>query len=360
MLSGMSIIALLALATFSQVAPVLATYPAECTEENIQVRREWSSLALEDRKAYIDAVQCLMDKPSQLDPTVYPGAKSRHADFIATHINYTFTIHLDAIFLPWHRGYVRLYEKALQEECGFNGTQPYWDWPAYTDKPLRESTLFDGSPYSLGSDGVFTNETLYTGPNQTYPSGTGGGCVFAGPFMNYTTPYRDFPQSLITDNVNGSLPSDSFDYSPGCFKRNLNDYALRVNNNYSSIAELLNQTTMGDFQNTLSSPEGASWFGPHGGGHFAMGGVGSDLFTSPTDPAFFLHHAQVDHVWWQWQSADLEARAFALNGTMTLSNVPPSRDLTLGDYLTWGPLSDDKQVKDLMLPYEGPFCYRYE
>lgn len=309
-----------------------------------------STLTLPERKAYTDAVQCLIDKPSQLDPTLYPGAKNRYSDFIATHINYTFIMHLDAIFLPWHRNFVRLYEAALQDECGYNGSQPYWNWPAYTDKPLRNSTLFDGSPYSLGSDGVYTNST----------DGTGGGCVFSGPFKNHIAPFRDFPQSLITNNVNGSIPSDSFQYKPSCFSRDLNDIALRANNNYSSIRDLLSQTNMGDFQNTLSSPEGSTWFGAHGGGHVAMGGVGADLFTSPTDPAFFLHHAQVDNMWWQWQSQDLATRAFAINGTKTLANVPPSAELKLTDYLTFGHLSADIQVFDLMLPFAGPFCYRYE
>lgn len=91
-----------------------------------------------------------------------------------------------------------------------------------------------------------------------------------------------------------------------------------------------------------------------------MGGVGADLFTSPTDPAFFLHHAQVDNMWWQWQSQDLATRAFAINGTKTLANVPPSAELKLTDYLTFGHLSADIQVFDLMLPFAGPFCYRYE
>lgn len=303
-------------------------------------------------------MQCLLDSPSKLNTIQYPAVISRYDDFIAVHVNYTFSIHLDAIFLPWHRGYVRLFEQALQEECGYNSTLPYWDWPLYTNAPLRNSTLFDGSPYSIGSDGVFTNATL------DIPQGTGGGCVYEGPFSNRTTTFVTFPGELITDNIknngSGELPVNAFDYNASCFQRNLNDWALRTNNNAYNVSVLLNQTTIKDFQNTLSSPEGSTWFGAHGGGHVAMGGVGADLFTSPTDPAFFLHHAQVDHVWWQWQQQDLKARAYALYGTKTLENVPPSNNLTLEDYLTWGPLTEDKQVVNLMLPHEGIFCYRYD
>ena len=50
---------------------------------------------------------------------------TRFDDFAATHINLTLSIHLDGLFLPWHRNFVWLYEKALREECGFTGSQPY-------------------------------------------------------------------------------------------------------------------------------------------------------------------------------------------------------------------------------------------
>ena len=40
-------------------------------------------MAKSERKAYTDAVLCLQSKPSQMDPTVYPGTKSRYDDFVA-------------------------------------------------------------------------------------------------------------------------------------------------------------------------------------------------------------------------------------------------------------------------------------
>ena len=49
-----------------------------------------------ERKAYTDAVLCLMKKPSRLakiDPTIAPGAKSLYDDYVAVHMNNTLTIH---------------------------------------------------------------------------------------------------------------------------------------------------------------------------------------------------------------------------------------------------------------------------
>lgn len=77
-----------------------------------------------DKKAYIAAVKCLQSAPALTPSSVVPGAKTRFDDFVATHINQTLTIHYTGNFLSWHRYYTWVYERALQEECGYQGTQP--------------------------------------------------------------------------------------------------------------------------------------------------------------------------------------------------------------------------------------------
>lgn len=42
----------------------------------------------------------------------------------STHINYTLNVHLSGLFLPWHRHFLWLWEKALREECGYPGHLP--------------------------------------------------------------------------------------------------------------------------------------------------------------------------------------------------------------------------------------------
>jgi len=43
--------------------------------------------------------------------------------------------------------------------------------------------------------------------------------------------------------------------------------------------------------------------GIHGGVHIWVGGTMSDASVSPADPVFWLHHANLDRLWWQWHSS---------------------------------------------------------
>ena len=143
-----------------------------CTKDKLSVRREWygpsiapwgfltdgprGDLSKPDRKAYLDAVVCLFNKPSKLDSKQFPGAKSRYDDFVVVHMNQTLTIHgtvrepyapqsrgrrgkgvvatdsTQGNFLSWHRYYTWNWERVLRAECGFKGTQPVRDQAAAT------------------------------------------------------------------------------------------------------------------------------------------------------------------------------------------------------------------------------------
>jgi tyrosinase len=112
-----------------------------------------------------------------------PGAKSRYDDFVAQHINQTLSIHGTGNFLTWHRYFVYGYEKALRDECGYKGYQPYWNWFSYQND-LSKSPVFDGSETSMGGDGAFFQHdgSISGAGNIPLPSGNGGGCIKSGPF----------------------------------------------------------------------------------------------------------------------------------------------------------------------------------
>src|SRR3569833_1276683 len=79
-------------------------------------------MTLPDRKAYQEAVQCLMRLPSRYKNI--DGAKTAWDDYGVLHYYQTPYVHDSATFLLWHRHYNWVLENDLHQLCGYNGTTP--------------------------------------------------------------------------------------------------------------------------------------------------------------------------------------------------------------------------------------------
>lgn len=145
---------------------------------------------------------------------------------------------------------------------------------------------------------------------------------------------------------------------------------------------LTNYDNILDFQNRMQGDFPAEYLGVHAGGHFWVGGdpgkpptpflhqtlelfantrlSGGDLFASPGDPYFFLHHGQIDRTWSIWQNQDLKNRQNAIGGTNTLFNFPPSANTTLEDFIDMGVNAPAIPIKRAMSTIGDQFCYRYD
>ncbi|KAL4800363.1 hypothetical protein BDV19DRAFT_384190 [Aspergillus venezuelensis] len=338
-----------------------------CTSETVLQRKEWSSLASKDRIAYNDAIICLMNKPSIYDAGVVPASTSYYTDFAAAHANVSLSIHQSGTFLSWHREFLHLFESALHTECDYPSDLgiPYWDWPLYTDAPLTDSTLFDGSPDSLGGNGapipnrpphvlsasesVMINNELT--PGSSIPLGSGGGCVVTGPFANTTVSLGPFPAQYISTG----LPNNWTEPNPHCISRDLNDWALDYFTNSSRVTSLLATLNITSFQFELSPI--------HRGGHISIGGQMADFYVSPLEPAFWLHHAQIDRLWDFWQKdGEGDERLYMYNGTSTFQNpidgTPEVRNETEIEF--W-PLSEEITLREASggLAQGGRYFYQY-
>jgi tyrosinase len=89
--------------------------------------------------------------------------------------------------------------------------------------------------------------------------------------------------------------------------------------------------------------------GPHAYGHNGIGSVMSDVYSSPSDPVFFMHHTFVDRNWYRWQNADPNNRMYQLSGNVGLGNVLTSRGIR-----------QDVRVADMMDTRGGFLCYEYD
>lgn len=329
-----------------------------CTEANMNVRKDWDNLTGDEQIAYTDAVKCIMSQPSNLDATYYPGATNKFEDYAAIHIARSLNIHVSGFFLTWHRYYLHLWYLDLKETCGYTGVMPYWNWPA-TAGDLQTSPVFDGSATSMSGDGLY-NDTgpIGLGPNFTIPHGTGGGCVTSGPFANYTTSFA--PIDIGVALSGGPLPPTAFDYNPACLTRDLNSYVANTWTTQDEVDAAIALPDIASFQGAINGNVTADNLGLHLGAHFSVGGIASNLFTSPQDPIWYLLHSYMDKVYTTWQAENPSA-ADGVSGTETFANTPPSADVTADTYEPdWGYFSPSLTVGDLLDVTSGPFCYRYE
>ncbi|KAF4556495.1 Tyrosinase-like protein 5 [Elsinoe fawcettii] len=301
-----------------------------------------------------------MSRPSINDSVQVPGAKTRYDDFVVPHANQTVENHFTANFLPWRRYLIWSFEQALREECDYDGYLPYWNWPKYAHDPIN-SPVFDGSPGSIGSNGVFapTNCTPIVSVESGFciGPGEGGGCVREGPYSNITVNLG--PISHITTDY----PPDLFKYNPRCLKRDILPEISRGFTTEENVTQTLLLPTFEGFQFQLTGDVQNGVWGVHTAGHWTVvGDPGSDNYVAPADPTFYLTHTQVDRVWWIYQNLAPRERTLAVAGTITSANIPPSRNGTIDDIVrlgrVGGPITQRKLASTLGRT-GGPLCYIY-
>jgi tyrosinase len=62
------------------------------------------------------------------------------------------------------------------------------------------------------------------------------------------------------------------------------------------VAAVLANATFNSFASALE--------GIHDSGHVWVGGSMMSILTAPTDPVFWMHHAEIDRLWAEWQVAN--------------------------------------------------------
>ncbi|KAK8034866.1 amino acid transporter [Apiospora rasikravindrae] len=154
----------------------------------------------------------------------------------------------------------------------------YWDEQAdQAAAPLYASSIF--------------NAEMGFGSNKT----DANGCIVDGPFANVTN-------TLLSNFTRGP---------PQCLTRALDQAQFNLVAQ-AKVGLCDASTTYEDFNACLGGD-------PHVAGHYAVGGIMLDLALSPFDTIFFLHHTNLDRLWWVWQSRDLGARLTDMGGVNVAS-----------------------------------------
>ncbi len=95
----------------------------------------------------------------------------------------------------------------------------------------------------------------------------------------------------------------------------------------------------------------------------SSGDPGGDLFTSPADPAFWIHHGNMDRMCSLWQALDPVKRHCDLDagdyGHVTWANQPPTNFTKLRDMIDMGYAGASIAIGEVMDTLSGPLYYFY-
>ncbi|KAG6355310.1 hypothetical protein INS49_003271 [Diaporthe citri] len=319
------------------------------------VRKEWRTLSRSEKGSYLDAVECITTKPSLTPRFNNSGVKSRRDDLLYTHIQQTFSIHYVGHFLPWHRYLVATHEHMLRGRVRLRRGLAVLGLDAGTWTPARRSPTRQCPTRSRGSAGTAPTSRANSSDPSAVPGRTGGGCVVDGPFAG-------------RDDFVHLGPASGVSYNPQRLRRDLSPGFAR---RYLGMNQTELTLRQGDFGWFARGVEGGPSFdasGIHGGGHYSVGGTYGqmgDLYASPADPIFYLHHANLDRVWWSWQSCDLENRLQDISGPIFLMDYDNIQggNVTLDFEMTVGVSAPNVTVGSVMDissgAGDGVLCYTY-
>ncbi|KAJ2837648.1 hypothetical protein J3B02_006412, partial [Coemansia erecta] len=210
-------------------------------------------------------------------------------------------IHGCEIFLPWHRRFLRDFETVGQMyDSGF--FMPYWDTLRDYANPAGSAVL----------------SSKYIGTN-----GKSNKCVTDGNQANWSMGYP----------------------SSHCLQRQYNNgQTISTWHSPEYIQSLMSRSTK------MSQLRPAFEYSIHGAVHLALGG---DMVMdwSPNDFAFWLHHANIDRMWFVWQMQNPGQNFWSIEGVDAK-----------GKALTYGtpvPYYNDN-ILSLMQPGYNKMCFFYE
>jgi tyrosinase len=196
--------------------------------------------------------------------------------------------HSGPVFLPWHRMYLRRFERELQRVLDDDTFGlPYWNWAIDGQLPpdrQPKAPIWGADAMGPGGEPVREGAFRFDRSNPEDPENwrvrvflTDESLIRLDSNRGLErTIGRDMPTLPKTEEVNDALALANYDTYPW------------------------SRRSRGSFRNKL---EGWSRDKPllHNRVHVWVGGD-MGWGHSPNDPVFFLHHANVDRIWAYWQS----------------------------------------------------------
>jgi hypothetical protein len=290
----------------------------------MKCRKNVKDLTTDEKTRYVNAFLALKSQ----DSLIHPGAQSRYDDFAETHMNAMMAevddaagnlitpgwAHRDSVFFPWHRELLYQFEVLLQS-VDPSVTIPYWDWTRHQDATAA------GFPFKhnfIGVDGTDASSDR----------------VLREPGAPTPYPYPFDPESWTVPVID---PGDTLNF----FQRQFGEFNPPGTSGDAPNLPQNDVVVTGTGTNFRAAINGGNTYltlrsrteDLHNLVHRWVGGNMLRM-TSPNDPVFFMHHAQIDRMWSIWQkkvaagtSLFLQSTALAghkLNDAMIFNDADPA------------------------------------
>lgn len=129
-----------------------------------------------------------------------------------------------------------------------------------------------------------------------------------------------FPSWLV-----GFTPTVNLMGGPHVVTRNIGAFATLPDD--AAVATAMTNDTFNAFAPALE--------GIHNSGHVWVGGSMGGVVTAPSDPVFWMHHAEIDRIWAQWQAVNPGEHP-ALVGSAAIMDPWPEDEVATRDIAALG------------------------
>lgn len=288
---------------------------AGCSDGIVR-RKNVKDLSPQERQDYVSAVLKLKETASPYSENTrwYDEFVLLHKQVVEHSKEHSMHMgHANPNFLPWHRKMLLLFEEALQEVSGKDITLPYWDWtdPESTQAVFAEDFMGPGGTqeqeYAVLS-GPFRKGAwklnimpfdIERAPYDYLVRGVGNS---SGNFKPNSREIRYTFQVPTPADVETCLSIPEYDPADDPDRWTMNVPKLKsFRNCLEGFGGRREDGTLDEAQymhNVMHDWVAGIFELPNGR---VMMGTMEPLETSPNDPIFFLHHANVDRIWALWE-----------------------------------------------------------